>query len=130
MPKLTIVRGLPGSGKSTIAKKLGVAHFEADMFFMMDGKYEWSPASMSTAHRWCQDSVRNCMTFAMDVVVSNTFTQKWEMKHYLDLAEQFGYEVEVIRCTAQYGNTHNVPEETLQKMAERFEDVEREIFRL
>jgi predicted kinase len=41
MATLTIVRGLPGSGKSTYAKSLNVFHIEADMFCMKDGKYEF-----------------------------------------------------------------------------------------
>lgn len=40
--KVKILRGLPGSGKSTYAKKLaeeGWLHFENDMYFMKNGKY-------------------------------------------------------------------------------------------
>ena len=38
---LYIVRGIPGSGKSTFAKSLGGTHFEADMFFMKNGEYKY-----------------------------------------------------------------------------------------
>lgn len=41
MKDLILLRGLPGSGKSTVAdligaKGAGYAHFEADMYFMKD----------------------------------------------------------------------------------------------
>lgn len=39
--KLTLIRGLPGSGKTTLAKQLGVLHVEADMYFMRDGRYQF-----------------------------------------------------------------------------------------
>ena len=42
--ELVLVRGLPGSGKSTYARSLGYPNFEADMFFIKDGKYVYNPA--------------------------------------------------------------------------------------
>ena len=40
---LYIVRGVPGSGKTTYSKQLGIFHVEADMFHMKDGEYRWDP---------------------------------------------------------------------------------------
>jgi len=40
MPVLILLRGAPGSGKSTAASKLwGFAHYETDQYFMHDGYY-------------------------------------------------------------------------------------------
>ena len=41
MKTLYIVRGVPGSGKSTFAKSIGGIHIEADQFFMENGKYNF-----------------------------------------------------------------------------------------
>ena len=45
---LYLLRGVPGAGKSTLAKQLGCTHFETDTYFMVDGEYkfektEWAP---------------------------------------------------------------------------------------
>ena len=57
------------------------------------------------------------------IVVSNTFTQEWEMKPYFEWAEDFGYKVFSIIVENRHGgeNVHNVPQETLEKMKNRFE---------
>jgi hypothetical protein len=57
------------------------------------------------------------------IVVSNTFTQEWEMKPYFELAETHGYRVFSIIIENRHGgvNEHNVPDEVLTKMRERFE---------
>lgn len=56
------------------------------------------------------------------IVVSNTFTQEWEMKPYFELAERYGYTVHSLIVENRHGgvNTHGVPEEALQKMENRF----------
>lgn len=125
--KLYIVRGLPGSGKSTLAKKMvkdGAAdvHYEADMFFMINGKYQFNPAKLRYAHEWCFEAVRHAlMTREQNVVVSNTFTQKWEAEKYITLAVMSGIDVEIITCTENYGSIHDVPEDAMVKMRDRFE---------
>jgi predicted kinase len=39
MKELFLLRGLPGAGKSTLAKSLGGSHMEADKYFMDKGEY-------------------------------------------------------------------------------------------
>lgn len=126
MSKMILVRGLPGSGKSTVAKQLAysdsaVMHFEADMYWMVDGEYKFDRYKLKNAHDWCRDKTLECLQKGIDVVVSNTFTTKKEMEVYFSMAKVFGIVPQVIVCQAQYGNIHNVPEETLAKMKARFE---------
>jgi len=122
--ELFIIRGLPGSGKSTLAKSLGGKHVEADMFFMEDGEYKFDATKIKDAHSWCQTIVGGWMSDSEErIVVSNTFTQEWEMMPYIEWAEDFGYKVFVLIVENRHGgvNEHNVPQEVIDKMKQRFE---------
>lgn len=127
MNKLIIIRGLPGSGKSTLAKQMVKngsvdSHYEADMFFMIDGKYQFNPAKLKYAHEWCFESVRHALlTREENVVVSNTFTQLWEAERYIAMAQMEGIPVVIITCSDEYGSIHGIPEEAMDKMRARFE---------
>jgi hypothetical protein len=57
------------------------------------------------------------------IIVSNTFTQEWEMKSYFELAEQYDYKVYSLIVENRHGgvNEHGVPDEVLTKMKDRFE---------
>ena len=131
MKTLYIVRGVPGSGKSTFAKSLGGTHFEADMFFMKDGVYKFDVSKIKEAHKWCQDSVNTAMILNNTswlnetIVVSNTFTQEWEMKPYFEMADQYDYRVFSIVVENRHGgmNEHGVPEDKIEQMKNRFEIV-------
>lgn len=121
--KLLLVRGLPGSGKSTIAKNLigFYHHVETDMFWMVDGEYKWEASRLGEAHAWCLNRTRELMTAGFSPVVSNTFTTVKEMRPYFDLAKEFGIVPTVMVVQNEWGNVHNVPEETLAKMKARFQ---------
>ncbi len=131
MKNLYLLRGIPGAGKSTLAKQLGDSHFETDTFFMVEGEYKFDPTKLIKAHEWCQSQIElaminNHVTAGLDnsdIVVSNTFTQAWEMDAYYELANQYGYRVFSIIVENRHGgvNQHNVPEDKLQMMKERFE---------
>lgn len=130
MKNLYLLRGLPGSGKSTLAEQLGGSHFETDKYFIGEnGEYNFDGSKLKEAHQWCQDSVANAMVLNHTtgenetIVVSNTFTQEWEMKPYMDMAKNWGYRVFSIIVENRHGgvNQHGVPDEKLQQMNDRFE---------
>jgi adenylate kinase family enzyme len=129
MKKLILLRGLPGSGKSTFADLIGArgagyAHFEADMYFMKDGEYKFDPSQIKMAHNWCMIQTEKAM--ANDtaiIIVSNTFTQEWEMDFYYEKAKYYDYDVFSVILENRHGgvNTHGVPEDKLEIMKNRFE---------
>ena len=124
MKELFLLRGLPGSGKSTLAKSIGGKHFEADMYFMRDGEYEFDFTKLKEAHEWCRSSVGGLMiNEEPKLVVSNTFTQEWEMDAYYTLAEKYGYRVHSLIVENRHGgvNVHGVPDDKLEQMKNRFE---------
>jgi len=122
---LYIVRGLPGSGKSTLAAKLVGSDYvyEADQFFVRNGVYTFVPHLLKDAHAWCKRNVQAAMQSGFSgIAVANTFTQKWEYEEYLNLAEEYGYEVCVLVCQNNYGNIHGVPPEAIERMRNRWEN--------
>lgn len=95
----------------------------ADDYFTYGNDYRWSPDKVSAAHDWSQRKCRRFMKAGIErIVVANTSTRVREMQPYMDLAEQFGYRVFTVIVESRHGNksVHNVPEETLEKMRERF----------
>lgn len=123
--QVKIMRGMPGSGKTTYAKKNypGAVYCSADDYHTgTDGIYRFVPANTPRAHQACLrkflDAVRDGCEL---VVVDNTNTQAWEIATYYRLAELFDYEVEIVhaRCPLEVclqRQTHNVPILTMFRM--------------
>lgn len=129
MKQLILLRGLPGAGKSTLAKLLvgdkSYCHKEADMFFVdREGNYKFEPSKIKDAHAWCKEETGFLLRLEHSpVVVSNTFTQEWEMDAYFELAEEFGYQVFSLIVENRHGgmNVHGCPEDKIEQMRNRFE---------
>lgn len=127
-----IVRGCPGSGKSTLAQKIANLHslenkvakiFETDNYFMVDGEYKFDANKLHQNHQKCFNDFLTALNDRhVDVViVANTFTRKWEYVNYADAAKDSGYKVTTLIANGNYKNVHNVPDDVVQKMKNRFE---------
>ena len=125
MKTLILLRGLPGSGKTTFAKTLEGLHIEADMYFINEsGEYNFEPTKIKDAHKWCNELVEEWMREEQDkIIVSNTFTQEWEMESYYEMAKKYGYRVYSIIVENRHGgvNEHGVPDDKLEQMKNRFQ---------
>mgnify|MGYP003153891437 FL=1 len=137
MKVLYIVRGLSGSGKSSIAKELVNQIWDSesksfiedfysadDYFTDYNGNYNFDPNKLKEAHEQCQKNVelamqRDCVR---KVAVANTFSQAWEAEPYFKLAKKHGFNPFVLECQNDFGNIHEVPQKSIDKMKERWED--------
>lgn len=129
---LILLRGLPGSGKTTLAHIIlqhpaGLEQevLSADDFFEDEnGDYNFDSTKIKEAHNYCQFRCSERMRQQKSrIVVANTFTQEWEMEDYYKMAERYNYRVHSIIVENRHGNenVHGVPEDKLQQMKNRFQ---------
>ena len=85
---LYAIRGLPGSGKSTLGSKLGNAIAADDWFVGDDGVYRFDPALLAAAHADCLARCQRILAMGQDVAVCNTFSCRWELEPYITLAAE------------------------------------------
>ncbi len=134
MSEIVLVRGLPGSGKSTLASNFmdgtdGVVVSADDWFVGSDGVYRFDPKGLPEAHGSCLKNSEAAILAGLNVIVANTFSCKWEMKPYFDMAGRRGARMRVIDLydagltdeKLADRNTHGVPIEVIKRMRDRWE---------
>jgi predicted kinase len=129
---LILLRGLPGSGKSTFGSTIlqlpnnnPQEVLSADDFFVNnEGEYIFDSTKLKEAHNFCQFRCSERMRQGIArIVVANTFTEEWEMEEYFKMAERYNYRVHTIIVENRHGNEsiHGVPEDNFKKMKKRFQ---------
>jgi len=138
-----------GGGKTTKAKNLAAPEniFEADNYWLnCVGEYLFVPEKIGKAHQWCQSEVRKAMEKGnTPLCVSNTNITRKDRQIYINLAKEYGYDVEIVFPDSPWfkdvhprlkdktftdedvkifveKNTHGVPFEGIKRMMSRWEE--------
>lgn len=141
MKTLTLMQGIPGSGKSTMAKFIAdrdeAIIFSTDDFWIHryehDVAYEFDASRLGEAHQWNQQRTAKEMASADggDIVIDNTNILRQHVQPYLALAQIFDYEVRVVRVevpvevaierNAKRPVDRRVPSDSIRRMASQME---------
>lgn len=128
-----IMRGLPGSGKSSLAKALlpdecTYGRCSADDYFMVRGQYCFNSTLLPNAHAACfrkfMGELKGLTPF---IIVDNTNIKKSWYSRYVLEAKKAGYLVATVTVeewnprVLSKRNKHKVPLSTLIEMAKSFE---------
>ncbi|NXO83772.1 N4BP2 protein, partial [Sitta europaea] len=133
---LVLLRGVPGSGKSYLARNLlednpGGIILSTDDYFYKHGQYHYDPDCLGEAHDWNRKRAKEAFEMRVSpIIIDNTNIQAWEMKPYVTLAQQFKYKVMFREPDTWWKfkpkelerrNIHGVSKEKIKRMLERYE---------
>lgn len=128
--ELFLVRGVPGSGKTTVASIIEnlsdkVYKVAADDFFVNeDDGYNFDGSKLGDAHRFCRNKTSEAMENGYElIIVHNTFVQRWEMLNYFRLALEKNYRVHTLITENRHksGSIHDISESKIEEKKEDFE---------
>lgn len=131
--KLIFLRGLPGSGKSDIAKKLvgnGVIH-STDSYLIKNGKYEFDHDNIAKYHYYnLMSSIRSMKKGISPIIIDNTNMIAIHCINYVEQGKMYGYEIIVIEPDTSWAfdveelvkrNSHDVSRDTIIDMLQKYE---------
>lgn len=126
---VTFIRGVSGSGKSTMALELiksarecgkEMVHVEADQYFTdSNGVYNFDMDRIGLAHGDAVARMLEALAAGHGVIVANTFKSAWEFDAYLKHLEA-KCSVALITMHTLHQNVHGLSDEMIHSQLERF----------
>uniref|UniRef100_F1KV99 NEDD4-binding protein n=1 Tax=Ascaris suum TaxID=6253 RepID=F1KV99_ASCSU len=136
-PVLLLMRGVPGSGKSYLARELlagtnGVVH-STDNYFVENGVYTFDANKLQEFHLRNLKEAKNAMSNGIKpIIIDNTNIYARHMQAYITQAVKFLYEVYFVEPQTEWKmkaaecarrNTHSIAVEKISYLLETFEAV-------
>lgn len=138
---MILVRGIPGSGKSTAAKTFKqvldaistreVEIFSTDDFWYQENSsvYNWDASKLGKAHSWNQSRTARAIYDGKHVIIDNTNIDQFAMQPYFDMAVKNDLDVMIhvvetpvevcIERQKERPEDRRVPEDAIRAMHER-----------
>lgn len=130
---LIILRGMPGSGKSSFAhelaycvqrRRLRAEVCSADEFFFNEhGEYVYDRAKIKDVHQQCQQRFKAALSRGVDcIIIDNSNLSIWEVNSYHDDGSLSGYDVKYVEFNCDsfqearhllVRTQHNIDDDTL-----------------
>lgn len=123
-PTLIIVRGIPGSGKSTfadfVADILKCQVFETDDFFMRNGVYVFEPEKLAWAHRVCHEKAFAAIERDAVSVIANCDIRWRDLKDLIEKCDHRAVRVMIYDVLGDFGSVHDIPQHRMEKIRQGF----------
>lgn len=125
--KVTILRGISGSGKTTWTKKNApdATIVSTDNFFIVDGVSVYDASKLEENHRKAFRLFLDSLAASKEwIIVDNTNVNAWEYSPYVLAAGAYDYDIEILtfECSADvaWSRKQLLSEEKLRNIAETF----------
>ena len=136
---MLILRGLPGSGKSSLVGRILKTYPQAEVcsadtyFTQADGSYQYDRDKIKEAHIFSQEKAEAlCKDACNLVIVDNTNVKRWELQPYLNIATRFRYSVVILEPQTPWAkdpeqlalrNSHQVKENVIRKKLKEWQEI-------
>lgn len=127
---LVLIRGLPGSGKTTLANAFaqrGFHHFEQDRFFEQHAVSNSDWSNVILARTTCMLDAETALMHERNVVVANLFADLVDIQPYIDMAIWRKAKLIIIETQGQWQSQHIQRDNFLAAVMKRWHHLEDQI---
>ncbi|XP_028392960.1 2',3'-cyclic-nucleotide 3'-phosphodiesterase-like [Dendronephthya gigantea] len=135
-----ILRGAPGSGKTTVARAIleqakdqAIVCSADDFRYNENGEYVWQKEKLEETHNKCKKKAEEFAALGKpSIIIDNTNIRTFEVEPYMKIAQQYGYVVVLVEPKTPWKHQarelvkktpHNVPLGTIFKRLEDFDEI-------